>query len=295
MFKNLFFLFITGILFGCLDKTAEKKEIDNSSSEKKDSLSAADNYEEEWDAYITTVDDNPASILVDLGLNSIAPITDKFNFIWITLKMKKPLTIGLFSNEEKPMLDKIDSVIYSTLTTKLNAINAGRLTTDGYMHFYFYVGDTLKYNQIMLESLAPFQEYEFDFGAYFDGDWNTYFDLLYPDPYEYQEILNRRLVNTLIENGDKPEVSREVNHWIYFRTEQARANFINEAKKEGFIEEMKDYDKSEMEYPFSLMIKRVDKVDLESVNEYVRFLRELALKFGGDYDGWETAPVSSDL
>jgi uncharacterized protein (TIGR01619 family) len=289
--NKIFLLLISVLFFSCNES---KKESEKESPEKKDSVETEHAYVEEWDVYITKVDELPASILVDLGLYSVAPIADKFNFIYVTLKMKKPNENGLSSSEEKPILDEIDDAIYQSFTTKLKAINAGRLNTDGHLHFYFYVGDTLHFGKLIKEITNSFPNYEFKYGAYFDSEWNTYFDLLYPDPNEMQEISNRQLVEQLIENGDELTVPREVNHWIYFRTEEDRDRYIIKTNKEGFIVESKEYDKSEMEYPFSLVIKRVDKVDLVSVNEYVLFLRELALENNGEYDGWETSIVQEE-
>lgn len=48
-----------------------------------------------------------------------------------------------------------------------------------------------------------------------DPDWEEYLDFLYPDEYSYQCIQNRRVVMSLEENGNDPEILREVDHWLY--------------------------------------------------------------------------------
>lgn len=57
-------------------------------------------HQEDWDFYLTNVDDKLSSIAVDLGLKSVAPIVDKQHIVWISLKMNNPREDGLSSKEE---------------------------------------------------------------------------------------------------------------------------------------------------------------------------------------------------
>lgn len=105
---------------------------------------------------------------------------------------------------------------------------------------------------------------------------------------EQKRILeDKHVVEYLKKNGDKLTTPREVFHWIYFKTEEDAENFKNEAEKENFIFVSKR--KVEDDYPFQIELKRIDKVDFKSVNEYTLYLLELAEKNNGDYDGWETS------
>ena len=40
---------------------------------------------------------------------------------------------------------------------------------------------------------------------------------LYPDVYSYQAIMNRSVIENLLENEDKLEKEREIDHWLYFK------------------------------------------------------------------------------
>ncbi len=95
------------------------------------------------------------------------------------------------------------------------------------------------------------------------------------------------MLDNLEEGGDNLTLEREVFHWIYFKTEKDRENFIKEIEKLNFSIVTKS--KIKDDFPFQLQIKRVDKVDEESVNEYVIQLWKLAPKYNGNYDGWETS------
>ncbi len=107
---------------------------------------------------------------------------------------------------------------------------------------------------------------------------------------EQNRILkDEHVVEFLKKNGDKLIAPREVFHWIYFKTDKDAENFKKEAEKKYFIFVSKS--KVEENYPFLLGLKRVDKVDIKSVNEYSLYLLDLAEKHNGDYDGWETNVV----
>lgn len=98
---------------------------------------------------------------------------------------------------------------------------------------------------------------------------------------------NQKVVNALLNEGDKLTKSREVFHWIYFKTEEDRKDFLKEVISKKF--ELVKSNKIDGEFPYQLQIKRIDKVDKKSVDEYVIYLWGEALKNNGDYDGWETS------
>jgi len=98
---------------------------------------------------------------------------------------------------------------------------------------------------------------------------------------------DEHVVEYLKRNGDKLVKPREVFHWIYFKTELEADNFIKETENKNFIFVSKR--KVEDNYPIQVELKRIDKVDIKSVNEYSLYLLEVAEKYNGDYDGWETS------
>tara|TARA_R110000868_G_scaffold33215_1_gene120822 strand:+ start:7975 stop:8361 length:387 start_codon:yes stop_codon:yes gene_type:complete len=98
---------------------------------------------------------------------------------------------------------------------------------------------------------------------------------------------DEHVVEYLKKNGDKLVKPREVFHWIYFKTELEADNFIKETENKNFIFVSKR--KVEDNYPIQVELKRIDKVDIKSVNEYSLYLLEIAEKYNGDYDGWETS------
>jgi hypothetical protein len=77
-----------------------------------------------------------------------------------------------------------------------------------------------------------------------------------------------------------------VDHWIYFQNEVDMENYVSEVSENSFqVLDKNKTDKTENTY--QLHLGRVDKVDCQSVNDYVLYLWKLAGIHNGVYDGWE--------
>lgn len=249
--------------------------------EEKNTIS----HQEEWDSYMTHVDNVLGSIMVDLGIKSIAPVQDKPNVAWISVNMNNPREDGLSSNEESNGLYQIEDALVDTLALKYNCIYVGRLTSDGHRDFYFYFGKNDGCDKTISEVMKAFPGYEYDFGIKEDKDWSGYLDFLYPLPIQYQEMMNRRVLINLEKNGDNHEIPREVDHFLYFNTEEGRTGFIEFAEGKGFSVKQTNTKESE-NYKFMLHLIRIHKVDFNSINEYTIELWEAAPGYSGYYDGW---------
>lgn len=258
-------------------------------SEKQTTTQPKSGHQEEWEFYFSNVNDKLGSIFVDLGLRKVAPLTDKPNVVWVSIKMNIPREDGLSSQEESEILGEIEDVLVDKIISKHNSIYVGRLTSAGNRDLYFYFGDTTLYDKTISEVMVAYPKYQFDFGAKEDKEWGGYLDFLYPLPQQFQSIQNRRVIDQLEKGGDNLTKSREVFHWIYFKNEGDREKFLEKIKNDNFTIVNKGSDKSWGEFAYSLQIKRVDKVDQNSVDEYVIYLWKLANEIGGDYDGWETS------
>jgi uncharacterized protein (TIGR01619 family) len=246
-------------------------------------------HQEEWDFYLTNVDDKISSIYLDLGLRKIAPIKNQNNVMWITLRLNNPREDGLSSQEESSRLYDIEDNLVDALLKKFDITYVGRLTGDNKRDLYFYIVDYTLYDKTISDKMTQFPNYKFDYGVKDDKEWSGYFDFLYPSPRQYQSILNRRVIDQLEKGGDSLTKSREVVHWIFFKAETDKTNFLKKIQNDGFIIVDNDYDKTFGEFPYRLHIKRVDKVDQNSLDDYVLYLWNLDNECNGDYDGWETS------
>jgi uncharacterized protein (TIGR01619 family) len=273
--------FSMGLFDKLLGKTNPEKQTISSAKET--------GHQEEWEFYFSNVDEKLGSIFVDLGLRKIAPMIDKPNVVWVSIKMNNPREDGLSSQEESGLLGTIEDALVDKITFKHNSIYVGRLTSAGDRDLYFYFGDTTLYDKTISEVMVAFPKYQFDFGAKEDKEWGGYFNFLYPTPKQFQSIQNRRVIDQLEKGGDKLTKSREVFHWIYFKSESDREKFLEKIKNDNFTIVDKGSDNSWGEFAFRLEIKRVDNVDVKSVDEYVIYLWNLANELNAEYDGWETS------
>lgn len=270
---------------GLFDKLFGKKEMESKPDIPGDSLS----HEEDWDFYFSNVDDIIGSFYVDLGLSKIAPVKDKPNLVWVSLKMNNPREDGLSSNEESETLYAIEDRLQEFISKNYTAIYTGRLTSNNNRDFYFYFGDTTLYDKTISEAMVAFPSYAYDFGIKEDSDWSTYTDFIYPNPRQFQSIQNRRVVYNLEKNGDPLTKARQVDHWIYFKTDSDRSEFLKKIVPLKFDIVSGNEKTSSGEFPYKLHISRIDNVDFDSVDEYVLDLWEFANECNGDYDGWETS------
>ncbi|SRR5258705_927316 len=244
--------------------------------------------EEDWDFYFSNVDDIIGSFYVDLGLIQVAPINDKPNLVWISVKMSDPREDGLSSNNEFEILITIEDRLREFICAKHNSVYAGRLTTDGRRDFYFYMGDTSLYEKTISDAMVVFPAYSFDYGIKVDTQWKQYLEFMYPNPRQFQGILNRRVIDILEKNGDLLTKARPVDHWIYFKNDNDRELFISKIKYLKFDIVSQEETTSRGELRYELRISRIDHIDNKSVEDYALKLWELAEECNGEYDGWET-------
>ena len=283
---TILFIGLTLVSMGLFNKLFGQTKINASTSV---SPTTSGGHNEDWDFYFSNVNDKLSSLFVDLSLHNVAPIKDKPNIMWISIKMNNPREDGLSSSEESNLLAEIEDHLVDGINLKFNSVYVGRLTSNGQRDLYFYLGDTTGYDKVVSNIMVAYSKYQFEYGSKADKDWSGYFDLLYPSPQQFQSIQNRRVIDQLEKNGDKLTKAREVDHWMFFKTDNDRGKFLTKIKPDNFIIVDKDYDKKLGKLPYRLHIKRIDKVDWDSVDYYVIQLWKLATECNGEYDGWETS------
>ncbi len=238
---------------------------------------------EEWDSFFCRIEDKPVSIRLNLALKNIAPIKGFSEQVWFSIKFQHADKNGFNTREEFETICAIDDAIIKALGGDF--IFAGTVKTDGRMDFYFYTSSTDGVDQKINEVMKQFDDYKYAVDIKKDENWDSYLKFLYPGPYEFQSILNNRVIWQLEKNGDKFEKERNVDHWVYFKNEKGVNDFIDEIEKRGF-EVLKKAKSDDKGYQYVLNIVRMDKVGYGQVDAYVWELCQLAEKNNGRYDGW---------
>lgn len=270
---------------GLFDKFFKKEEKGMQSEKPLPLIS----HEEDWAFYLGNLDDGIGSFYIDLGVAELAPMLDKPNLAWVSLKMNYPREDGLSSSEEFDKLVEIEDALQAFIVKQFAVTYAGRLTTDGQRDFFFYFGETAFSDTAISETMHAFPEYQYEYGVKEDKDWTLYFELLYPNAIQMQRIQNGRVIDNLVENGDALTKKRQVDHWLCFKTENDRQLFLEKIEGDGFSIINQSVNAENIDFPFALQIARVDSVDIDSVNDYAIMLWTIANECDGDYDGWETS------
>lgn len=252
-----------------------------------------ENHTPSWEFYSCEVDDKLASISLDLNFQNTAPLASHSKLLWVSVRMLYPDKRGLSSSKEAPILGEIEDAIAKALEQKLQAVQVGRLKSDGTQDLFFYAPSTLNFEDIVEDAMYNFPEYAFACEKRDDERWEDYFGLLMPDEYQLQCIQNRKVIQQLEQHGDHLDQEREVDHWLRFTTREQMEQCCAEAEKLGYkvvatgdTSKNKDYDGKPLEHPFFAQLSRVDNVQWNNVNAYVWQLCELARNHHGQYDGW---------
>jgi regulator of RNase E activity RraB len=244
---------------------------------------------DEWDFYACQVDGNPASIFIDLGIRNRAPLPNMTELAWLRLYMRQPREDGLSSKEEFGRLNEIEEALNTAaIGNDATLVYVGRNTSDGCRDFYFYGANGVQAECQLSSAMVPFPEYEFETGSRSDPGWSVYFTFLFPSKRSYRMILNNRVLETLASHGDKHEIERQVQHWIYFTSPHDRDRFYFTASQQGY-RLVDKRDDSDGERPFALQVERLNAVDPTTIHNAVLELFDLAQECNGDYDGWETS------
>ena len=251
-------------------------------------LSSAQKNISDWDAYLMEVNNKPVSIIVDLGLATVAPQKERPFVIIIRTKILQPEANGLPGKSESARLDEMENKLVEQLGSKTGSVYTGRYTQRGLREFYFYALDTLDYVFAVRSALAGFSEYQWLTQAKEDKKWTNYFTVLYPPPIEMEKIQNRRLVDILKSKGDLLKEPRRIEHFFYFKTKSKREDFLRSPGIESFsIDEIPEATEKTA-LPYMLHLFKDDVPDYSFIDRVLIPLWERAKQFEGHYDGWET-------
>ncbi|MBA2113222.1 DUF695 domain-containing protein [Bremerella alba] len=250
---------------------------------------------DDWNAYLTQIEDSIASILLDMGIVSDVPDPQRKWLVRVLIPLQQPDDYGLTSNEEFAAIQPLEEGIVETIEEALDAVHVGCMTHNGRRDIVFYSPTFEGIDVALAPVMQEHTTYELRSGYQEDAEWGFYFEIMYPTPYEIQSMQNCSVLHNLLEAGDTLEKERLVSHWAYFPSEQSRAQFISSVQEKGFqIQQENLREEAEQPNPYGVQIERVDHVDQASIDQVSIELFDLAQSLGGTYDGWETKVIKSE-
>ena len=245
--------------------------------------------DEEWGVYLCNsfAYDLPAVIRVNLALRDFEYTANYPKRLHLQILYKNADDNGFPTREEGEYVYSIEDAVVEIIEQHGDML-AGVVKCDERAHIFAYVKNELGYYDEISEMMSEnFPDYAYTLAVFEDKDWVMYFHALYPDRYEYQSIMNMRLIENIESHGDSM-VPRVLEHCLCFTTEENGEAFLAKVMEDGFnklsSENMSNNEDIDEEYPYELVIGRED--DFENIDGIVWYLMDLAEEFDGEYDGW---------
>ena len=248
-----------------------------------------DEIDEDWGVYLcdSFAYDLPAVIRTNLALRDFEYTANYPKRLHLQILYKNADDNGFPTREEGEYVYSIEDAV-EEIVEQHGDMLAGVVKCDERVRIFAYTKNELGYyDEISAVMSENFPDYAYTLAVVDDPDWELYFQALYPDRYEYQSIMNMRLIEDIKSDGDSM-VPRVLEHCLLFKTEENGEAFLAKVMEDGFIklssENLTDNEDIDKEYPYVLVIGREDA--FENIDEIVWYLMDLAEEFDGEYSGW---------
>lgn len=245
--------------------------------------------DEDWGVYLCNAFayDLPAVIRANLALRNFEHTANYPKRLHLQILYKNANDSGFPTREEEEYVYSIEDAV-EEIVEQHGDMLAGVVKCDERVRIFAYVKNELGYDDEISEIMSEnFPDYAYTLAVVEEPDWELYFQGLYPDRYEYQSIMNMRLIEDIKSDGDSM-VPRVLEHCLLFKTEENGEAFLAKVMEDGFIklssEDRSNNEAIDKEYPYLLVIGREDA--FENIDEIVWYLMDLAEEFDGEYDGW---------
>ncbi len=247
-----------------------------------------DTRNDHWDFYSCEIEGKPHSMMVNLSLIDVAPISSLtlFQCLEVTLRYPNPKH-GMTTKQEYEALKEMDELVDRSETKDLKFV--ARQTGDSKRKFYFYGSSKTGLTSLFDSIGSVFPAYEKTTFSFEDADWLTYFENLYPNAIGMNEITNRSVFDRLEASGDDLATPRSIDHSVLFVNRERAKDFEKIVVEKGFAVTVST--KGFLTKTFDLLVQRTDSPS--SLDPITLELEQLAENLGGVYDGWGCIAIKS--
>ena len=248
--------------------------------------------QEYWELYMKNLEGKVASIQFNAGISmEVEELEYSYQTVaFVKAKLKDPKENGLLSENEEPEILYLEDKLEASLIKFRIGKYVGRVISDGYVTFLYYVQYTYNWPDFIEFALDEHQGYEVTNGHNHDAEWNYYKKLLYPTAKEWQIIQNHKVCENLKEQGDSLGIQRAIGHKIFMQSVDKRDELVSALTDLGF--KMKD-DVENEDGVKGLDFYRIDKPFYHDIDTLTLSLIDLAEDYNAQYDGWETSVVKT--
>lgn len=242
----------------------------------------------QWKSYVRQHEGFADRVVFDLGLAARAPIAGYSSLGILTLTLARPREDGLASSAELNEIAEIEEAISAQAEADNLAVLAGTSMTRGKRFMFFYARDGLALQNRVDAAMSNFPHHLYEFGTCDEPEWTTYSWYLFPSPENMQRVRNSDVLVSLKQAGDALIEMRAVQHWAYFPSVAAQAEFYLHVQSEGFSS-IEAFESAQSAQPYGLSFSRVET--LSAIDDVTAALSQAAARHGGEYDGWECEVV----
>lgn len=245
---------------------------------------------EQWEFFVWPIDDHPAAVFVDLGIESQIPDAARPWLVRTRVRLAQPGADGLSQESESPPLYALEDRLFEALATPFRARYVGRITTAGRRDFFYYSPVAEPARAAAEAAARAVSGYTPDSTLEEDPGWTVYRDLLLPGPLDRQLLATRELVEQLSRAGDDLSLPRPITHVAAFPSPDSRDQFLAQVEPEGFVPRLHPLGTSgDADLPYQVELTRSDRADLVLLDPLVTDLFLRAADAGGLYRGWSSA------
>jgi hypothetical protein len=246
--------------------------------------------QERWNVYMFEMDSLFASVTVNVAADELDPDHQKCFLVKAKLQFIGDHT-GFPTRDAYEMIDTYEQCMDDFIYLHPEAQIVGSCMHDGEREMYIYTSDTSKVRK-ELEGIrsARFPSLKVIASIESDPEWTAFWDFLFPNTEQIEYINNMSVLNQLVEAGDDLSKPREVYYWFYSEDEAVSNVLKEDLLAEGFS--LISGGMMEGDLPFSLILSRVDYVDIQSITSVTLGLNQLAAQHASIFDGWETTVIA---
>ncbi|MEJ2467628.1 MAG: ribonuclease E inhibitor RraB [Campylobacterales bacterium] len=239
----------------------------------------------------TTRNDENEPVTIEANLDFEPQSDDTVWMLWAFAPLKTSDGAGGCAEEERRTLDAINATLGEVLELRNGGLYAGMRLHEGWAELYYYAAWSRGAEQQFRDAFKQHGYAHIEFGANRDAQQAFYYETLYPDACELQQVKSREIIEELSRAGDDLSKPRPVEHYLFFQTQTAMQRAAMQLSEAGPIETGLH---EEGRYPHGLVLELEHACLPDVLEAETAPLIELAEKEHGIYRGWSTVMAGDD-
>lgn len=241
---------------------------------------------EDWEFYVTMEDEKQLSIRLDLGVKSFLKHMSTLHTYLLEVTYDEQYDNGFPTKKATQKLHDIeDSLARVWKVDKLYFV--GILTGNGKRVFVFMSSEQVKWEKLCKRLMRRYKDILYTTDVILNDQGSYYLANLYPEEEGFHFIENRKICQTMSDQGERFEVARNIDFYAYFDQEIDAKAFYESIQDESFGLSFVDISVIEPK-KYQVYFAKEDIPTLENITMITRRLLPLCETYHGVFDSWGT-------